>query len=82
MIIPRKSIFRTVLLISLTIVTLVYGVTYLMDIEDANIYSKEINLDKYTEDVNTLTITENNNQICNSSTGVCSPPSSWYSTNN
>jgi len=66
MIISRKSIFRTVLLISLTIVTLVYGVTYLMDIED----------------VNTLTITENNNQICNSSTGVCTPPPGWYSTNN
>jgi hypothetical protein len=32
-----------------------------MDIEDANTYSKEINLDKYTKDVNTLTITENNN---------------------
>jgi len=82
MIISRKSIFRTVLLISLAIVTLVYGVTYLMDIKDANIYSKEINIDKYTEDVNTLTITENNNQICNSSTGVCTPPPGWYSTNN
>ena len=82
MIISRKSIFRTVLLISLTIVTLVYGVTYLMDVEDANIYSKEINIDKYTKDVNTLTITENNNQICDSSTGVCTPPPGWYSTNN
>ncbi len=82
MIIFRKSIFRTALLISLTIVTLVCGTTYLMDIEDVNTYSKEINLDKYTEDVNTLTITENNNQICNSSTGVCGPPPSWYSINN
>ena len=82
MIISRKNIFRTVLLISLTIVTLVYGVTYLMDIKDANIYSREINIDKYTEDINTLTITENNNQICNSSTGVCTPPPGWYSTNN
>ena len=82
MIISRKSIFRTALLISLTIVTLVYGVTYLMYIEDANTYSKVINLDQYTEDVNTLTITENNNQICNSLTGVCTPPPGWYSTNN
>jgi len=81
MIISRKSIFRTALLISLTIVTLVYGVTYLLDSEDTNIYSKKINLDKYTEDINTLTITENNNQICNSLTGVCSPPPGWYSTN-
>ncbi|GAH40473.1 unnamed protein product, partial [marine sediment metagenome] len=74
MIISRKNIFRTVLLISLTIVTLVYGVTYLMGIEDANIYSKEINIDKYVRDINTLIITENNNQICDSSTGVCTPP--------
>ncbi len=36
MIISRKSIFRTVLLISLTIVTLVYGVTYPIDIEDVD----------------------------------------------
>ncbi len=82
MIISRKSIFRTVLLISLTIVTLVYGVTYLMGIEDANIYSKEIDIDEYTEDVNNLTINVNNNQICDSSTGVCTPPPGWYSTNN
>ena len=82
MIISKKSIFRTALLISLSIVTLVYGVTYLMDIEDVNTYSKEINLDKYTEDINTLTITENDNQICNSLTGVCSPPPGWYSINN
>jgi len=82
MIISRKNIFRTVLLISLTIVTLVYGVTYLMGIEDANIYSKEINIDKYVRDINTLIITENNNQICDSSTGVCTPPPGWYSTNN
>ncbi len=82
MTISRKSIFRTVLLISLTIATLIYGVTYLMDSEDANIYIKEINIDKYVRDINTLTITENNNQICNSSTGVCGPPAEWYSTNN
>ncbi|MBA7637223.1 hypothetical protein ES703_44861 [subsurface metagenome] len=82
MIISRKNIFRTVLLISLTIVTLVYGVTYLMGIEDANIYSKEINIDKYVRDINTLIITENNNQICDSLTGVCTPPPGWYSTNN
>ena len=82
MIISGKSIFRTVLLISLTIVTLVYGVTYLSDSEDANIYSKETNIDKYSEDINTLIIPENNNQICDSSTGVCTPPPGWYSENN
>jgi len=82
MIISRKSIFHTVLLISLTIATLIYGVTYLMNIEDTNIYLKEINIDKYVRDINTLTITENNNQICDSLTGVCTPPPGWYSTNN
>jgi len=82
MIISGKSIFRTVLLISLTIVTLVYGLTYLLDSEDANIYSKEINIDEYTEDVKILTINGNINQVCNSLTGVCGPPPGWYSTNN
>jgi hypothetical protein len=82
MIISRKSIFHTVFLISLTIVTLVFGVTYLMDIEDVNIYSKEINIDEYTEDVNILTINGNINQVCDSSKGVCGPPPGWYSTNN
>jgi len=77
MIISRKNIFRTVLLTSLIIVTLVYGVTYLMDIEDANIYIKEININKYVRDINTLIITENNNQICDSSTEVCTPPPGW-----
>ena len=82
MIISRKSIFRTVLLISLIIVTLVYGVTYSMNIENANIYIKEINIDKYVRNTNTLIITKNNNQICDSSIGVCGPPPEWYSTNN
>ena len=82
MIISRKSIFRTAVLISLTIVTLVYGITYFIDIEDVNIYSKEINIDEYIEDVNILTINGNINQICDSSTGVCTPPPGWYSTNN
>ena len=82
MIIFRKNIFRTVLLISLTIATLVYGVTYPMDIEDVNIYSKEININEYTEDVNILTINGNINQVCDSSTGVCTPPPGWYSTYN
>ena len=82
MIILRKNIFRTAILISLTIVTLVYGVTYSIDIEGANVYSEEINIDKHVEDINTLIISENSNQICDSSTGVCTPPAGWYSTNN
>jgi len=82
MIISRKSIFRTAVFISLTIVTLVYGVTYSLDIEEANIYSKEINIDRNVEDINTLIIPENNHQICDSLTGICSPPPGWYLTNN
>ena len=82
MIISRKSIFRTVLLISLTVVTLVYGVTYSIEIEEANICSKEINIDRDVEDINTLIIHENNNQICDSLTGICNPPPGWYLTNN
>ena len=82
MIISRKNISRTVFLISLTIVTLIYGVTYLVNIEDANIYSKEINIDEYNEKVNNLTINGNINQVCDSTTGVCTPPPGWYSTNN
>jgi len=82
MIISGKSIFLTAILISLTIMALVYGVTYSIDIEEANIYSEEINIDKHVEDINISIISENNNQICDSSTGVCAPPAAWYSTNN
>jgi len=82
MIISRKAIFRTAVLISLTIVTLVYGVTYSIDIEETNIYSKEINIDRDAEDINTLIIPENNPRICDSLTGICNPPPGWYLTNN
>ena len=82
MIISRKSIFRTAVLISLTIVTLVYGVTYSIDIEGANTSSKEINIDREVEDINTLIIPEHNNQLCDSLTGICHPPPEWYLTNN
>jgi len=82
MIISRKSIFRTVLLISLTILVLAYGATSSINSENANIYCKEIIINRNIEDINTLIIPENHNQICDSSTGVCGPPTAWYSTNN
>ncbi|HZK12643.1 MAG TPA: hypothetical protein VFD10_09940 [Atribacterota bacterium] len=82
MIISRKGIFRTVLLISLTIVVLVYGVTFSINSENANTYCKEINIDREIEDINTLIIPENNHQICDSLAGICSPPPGWYVTNN
>jgi hypothetical protein len=71
-----------VLLISLTIVTLVYGITSSIDSKNANTYCKEINIDKHVENVNILTIKGNINQVCDSSKGVCGPPPVWYSTNN
>lgn len=82
MITSRKNISRAVLLITLTIVVLVYSGIYSINSKDANIYSKEINIGEYTEDVNNLTINGNNNQLCDSSTGVCGPPPEWYSINN
>jgi len=82
MIISRKNIFRTVLLISFTILVLAYGVTSSINSENVNTYCKEINIDKHVEDINTLTIPENNNQICDSLTGICNPPPGWYVTNN
>jgi len=74
--------FRIAVFISLTIVTLFYGVTYSIDVEEANISSKEINIDRSVEDINTLIIPENNHQICGSLTGICNPPPGWYLTNN
>ena len=74
--------FRIAVFISLTIVTLFYGVTYSIDVEEANISSKEINIDRSVEDINTLIIPENNHQICDSLTGICNPPPGWYLTNN
>ena len=82
MIVSRKSIFRTVLLISLTILVLAYGATSSINSENANTCCKEINIDKHVESINTLIIPKNNNQICDSSTGVCNPPPGWYLTNN
>ena len=82
MIISRKSIFRTALLISLTILVLSYGVTSSINSENANTYCKEINIDKHVEGINTLIIPENHNQICDSLTGICNPPPGWYLTNN
>jgi len=80
----RKSIFRTALLISLTITiaVFVYGITSSINSENANTYCKEINIDRDVEDINTLIIPENNHLICDSLTGTCGPPSAWYSTNN
>jgi cell division protein FtsL len=82
MIISRKGIFHKVLLISLTVVVLVYGVTFSINSEKANTYCKEINIDKHVEGINTLIIPENNHQICDSLAGICSPPPGWNITNN
>ena len=82
MIISRKSIFSTIMALFLIASTIVYGLIYSTNNEDANIYSKEINIDKYVDEyLNILTINENSNQTCDSSLGLCGPPHDWYSTN-
>ncbi|MHA1442899.1 MAG: hypothetical protein ACTSPK_13730 [Candidatus Heimdallarchaeota archaeon] len=78
MIIFRKSLSHTVLLISLTIVILVCGATSSIDSENVNTCRKEINIDKHVEGINTLIIPEDSNQICDSLTGICKPPPGWY----
>ena len=82
MIISEKSMFRILLLISLTIAGLFYGAIAYLDSGNAETYCQEINNDQQVEAVNTFIITENNNQVCDSSTGVCGPPTAWYSTSN
>jgi len=84
MVISRKNIFRAVLLISLTIfiAVFIYTITPSISSENTNTYCQEINIDKQVEVINTLVAAENNHQICDSSTGVCGPPTTWYSTSN
>jgi hypothetical protein len=84
MVISRKNIFRTVLLIflTITIAVFVYTITSSISSENTNTYCQEINIDKQVEVINTLVAAENNHQICDSSTGVCAPPAAWYSTKN
>jgi len=84
MVIYRKNIFRAVLLISLTIfiAVFIYTITPSISSENTNTYCQEINIDKQVEVINTLVAAENNHQICDSSTGVCGPPTTWYSTSN
>ena len=77
MIISRKNISRTVLLITFTLVILFCSGIYPINSEYENIYSKEISIDKYTEDVNNLTINGNINNVCDSLKGVCGPPAGW-----
>ena len=82
MIISRKSIFSAIVAFLLIALTIVYGVIYSTNREDANIYSKEININKYVNEyVNILTINENNSQTCDSSSGLCGPPHGWDSIN-
>jgi len=41
------------------------------------VYAKENEMIKYTEKTSPLIIQENNNLICDSSTGICGPPPGW-----
>jgi len=76
----RKNIFYKGLLIFLVIIApFILVVQTSLNNENTNIYSKEIKIDKYAESTNSSFVSENNDQICNSSTGICSPPLGWYS---
>jgi len=76
----RKNIFYKGLLIFLVIIApFILVVQTSLNDENTSSYSKEIKIDKYTESINNSCISENNGQICNSSTGICGPPTGWYS---
>ena len=75
----RKRIFLKLLLITIPILVLFYSVSHPIDCKNTNVYSKENGIIKYTEKISPLIIKENNNLICDSSTGVCGPPPGWYS---
>ena len=80
MIFHRKRIFLMLLLITIPIMVLFYSVPNPINCNDANVYSMKNEIIKSMEKINPLIIQENNNQICDSSTGTCGPPLGWYST--
>ena len=75
----RKKMFLVFLFITMPIIVLFFNTSHTMNFNNTNVYSKENGMIKYTEKISPLIIMENNNLICDSSTGVCGPPSGWYS---
>jgi len=72
MIFHSKRILFILLLMTIPIMILFYSVPNPINCNDANVYSME--------KINPLIIQENNNLICDTSTGICGPPPGWYST--
>ena len=80
MIFHSKRILFILLLMTIPIMILFYSVPNPINCNDANVYSKENEIIKSMEKINPLIIQENNNLICDTSTGICGPPPGWYST--
>ena len=74
----RKKIFLILLLITIPIMVLFYNVSNSANCKNAIAYGKENEIIKYTEKISPLITQENNNLICDSSTGTCGPPPGWY----
>ena len=79
MMILRKRTFLILSLITTLIMVLFYNISNPININCKNIivYAKENEMIKYTEKISPLIIQENNNLICDSSTGICGPPPGW-----
>ena len=77
MIFLRKKIFLILLLITIPIMALFYHISNPINSQNSIVYGKENELIKYTEKISPLIIKENNNLICDSSTGTCGPPPGW-----
>jgi len=78
MIFLRKKIFLILLLITIPIMVLFYNVSNSANCKNTIAYGKENEIIKYTEKISPLITQENNNLICDSSTGTCGPPPGWY----
>jgi hypothetical protein len=77
MIFLRKKIFLILLLITIPIMALFYHISNPINSQNSIVYGKENELTKYTEKISPLIIKENNDLICDSSTGICGPPPGW-----
>ncbi len=79
MIFLRKRMFLMLSLMTILIMVLFYNISSPININCKNtiVYAKENEIIKYTEKISPLIIKENNNLICDSSTGICSPPPGW-----
>jgi len=78
MIFLRKKIFLILLLVTIPIMALFYHISNPINPQNSIVYGKENEIIKYTEKISPLITQENNDLICDSSTGTCCPPPGWY----